>query len=60
MVGGSLGLRSLFVAPPIGLLLGWPAIDKSRGSKSVEVQRVWEIYDERLQFYVLSGCLVAR
>ena len=26
-----------------------PAIDKSRGSKSVEVQRVWEIYDERLQ-----------
>ena len=27
-----------------------PAIDKSRGSKSVEVQRVWEIYDERLQF----------
>ena len=27
-----------------------PAIDKSRGSKSVEVQRVWEVYDERLQF----------
>ena len=27
-----------------------PALDKSRGSKSVEVQRVWEIYDERLQF----------
>ena len=27
-----------------------PAIDKSRGSKSVEVQRVLEIYDERLQF----------
>ena len=27
-----------------------PAIDKSRGSKLVEVQRVWEIYDERLQF----------
>ena len=27
-----------------------PAIDKSRSSKSVEVQRVWEIYDERLQF----------
>ena len=27
-----------------------PAIDKSRGSKSVEVQRVWGIYDERLQF----------
>ena len=27
-----------------------PALDKSRGSKSVEVQRVWDIYDERLQF----------
>ena len=27
-----------------------PAIDKSTGSKSVEVQRVWEVYDERLQF----------
>ena len=27
-----------------------PAVDKGRGSKSAEVQRVWEIYDERLQF----------
>ena len=27
-----------------------PAVDKSRGSKSAEVQKVWEIYDERLQF----------
>ena len=27
-----------------------PALDKSRGSRSVEVQRVWDIYDERLQF----------
>ena len=27
-----------------------PAVDKSRGSKSVEVQRVWEVYDDRLQF----------
>ena len=27
-----------------------PAVDKTRGSKSVEVQRVWDIYDERLQF----------
>ena len=27
-----------------------PVIDKSRGSKSAEVQRVWEIYDDRLQF----------
>ena len=33
----------------------WPAswlpiVDKTRGSKSAEVQRVWEVYDERLQF----------
>ena len=33
----------------------WPAswllaVDKSRGSKSVEVQRVWEVHDERLLF----------
>ena len=27
-----------------------PALDKSRGSKSVEVQRVWEVYDDRLRF----------
>ena len=27
-----------------------PAVDKSRRSKSVEVQRVWENYDDRLQF----------
>ena len=27
-----------------------PAVDKGRGSKSVEVRRVWDIYDERLQF----------
>ena len=26
-----------------------PAVDKGRGSKSVEVQRVWEVYDERIQ-----------
>ena len=27
-----------------------PSLDKSRGSKSAEVQRVWEIYDDWLQF----------
>ena len=27
-----------------------PVVDKSRGSQSVEVQRVWEIYDDRLQY----------
>ena len=27
-----------------------PAVDKSRGSKSIEVQRVWEVYDELEEF----------
>ena len=27
-----------------------PAVDKSRGSKSVEVHRVWKVCDDRLQF----------
>ena len=49
IVGAMPGLLSLFVALPFGLLLGCHPVDKSRGSKSVEVQRVWEIYDERLQ-----------
>ena len=41
----------------------WPAswllaVDKSRGSKSVEVQRVWEVYDERLQFMSCQDALL--
>ena len=32
-----------------------PAVDKGQGSKSVEVLRVWEVYDERLQFMSLQG-----
>ena len=35
-----------------------PAVDKSRGSKSVEVQRVWEVYDERLQFMSCQDALM--
>ena len=35
-----------------------PAVDKSRGSKSVEVQRVWEIYDDRLQFMSRQDALI--
>ena len=27
-----------------------PVLDKSRGSKAAEVQRVWDVYDDRLQF----------
>ena len=35
---------------PLWLASWSPAIDKSRGSRSVEVQKVWEVYDNRLQF----------
>ena len=35
-----------------------PAIDKSGGSKSVEVRRVWEVYDERLQFISSLGVML--
>ena len=58
-----LSVRALFdygrweswVAQPVRCTPLWPAswlpvVDKSRCSKSVEVQRVWETYDERLQF----------
>ena len=43
------------VAQPVQRTPLWPAswlpaVDKSRGSKTVEVQRVWEVCDERLQF----------
>ena len=41
----------------------WPAswlpfVDKGRGYKSVEVQRVWEVYDERLQFMSRQDALL--
>ena len=32
-----------------------PAVDKGRGSKSVEVQRVWKVYDERPPVHVSAG-----
>ena len=43
------------VSLPVQRTLLWPAswlpvFDKSRRSKAAEVQRVWDIYDDRLQF----------
>ena len=35
-----------------------PAIDGSRSSRSVEVRRVWEIYDDRLQFMSQQDALL--
>ena len=61
--GGLHLIRTLFdccmwecrVAQPVQRTPLWPAswlpaFDKGRGSKSAEVQRVWEVYDERLRF----------
>ena len=58
-----LAVRTLFdccrwecrVTQPVQRTLLWPAswllaVDKSRSSRSAEVQRVWEVYDERLKF----------
>ena len=47
---GSLGLLSLFRCTPLWPASWLPVVDKSRGSKSVEVQKVWEIYDDRIQY----------
>ena len=49
------GRWETWVSQPVRCTPLWPAswlpvVDKSRGSKSAEVQRVWEVYDERLQF----------
>ena len=50
VVGGSLGLRSLFSVLTLWPASWLPVVDNGRGSKSAEFQRVWEVYDERLQF----------
>ena len=51
------------VTQPVQLTPLWPAswlpaVDKGRGSKSVEVQRVWEVCDERLQFMSRQDALL--
>ena len=70
-VAPHLTVRTLFdccrcecwVAQPVPRTLLWPAswlpaIDQERRSKSVEVQRVWEVYDERLQFMSRQDALL--
>ena len=62
-IAPNLAVRALFdygrweswVTQPVRCTPLWPAswlpvVDKTRGSESVEVRRVWEVYDERLQF----------
>ena len=50
------------VSQPVQRTPLWPAsglhvLDKSRGSKSAEVQRVWGINDDRLQFMTKDDAL---
>ena len=47
---GIVRFLSLFGVRLFGLLLGCRLWIKVRGSKSIEVQKVWDVYDERLQF----------
>ena len=70
-IAAHLAVRTLFdydrwscrVTQPVRFSPLWPAswlpaVDKSRGSKSVEVRRVWEIYDDRLQFMSRQDALL--
>ena len=43
-------MTQLVRCTPLWLASWLPALDKSRGSKAIEVQRVWEVYDDRLRF----------
>ena len=66
-----LAVRALFdcgrwdswVTQPVRCTPLWPAswlpiVDNTRGSKSADVQRVWEVYDERLQFMSCRDALL--
>ena len=44
------GFSQLVQRSPLWPASWWPVLDKSRGSKSAEVQRVSGVYDDRLQF----------
>ena len=70
-VGPHLAVRTLFdcrrwscrVTQPVLRTSLWPAswlpaVDKGRGSRSVEVQKVWEVYDECLQFMSRQDALL--
>ena len=58
VVGGDAVLLSLCSVPPLWPASWLPVVDKGMGSKSVEVQRVWEVYDERLQFLSRQDALL--
>ena len=55
--GGSLEYHSRSSEHLFGLPPGCLCLIKSRGSKSAEVERVWGIYDDRLQFMARDEAL---
>ena len=60
VAGGSLRVTQSVQRTPLWPASWLPAIGKSRGSKSAEVLRAWEDYDERLQFMSRQDASVAR
>ena len=58
IAGGPVVLRSAVQRTPLWPASWLPVVDKGRGSKSVEVQRAWEVYDERLQFMSRQDALL--
>ena len=50
ILGGLRGFPCLFGVRLCGLPLGYRFLISVGGSKAAEVQRVWDIYDDRLQF----------
>ena len=51
------GFLCLFSVRLCGPASWLPVLDKSRGSRAAEVQRVWGVYDERLQFMSWNDAL---
>ena len=51
---GLSGHPSLYCVPPFGPPLGCLLLIRAGRSKSVEVLRVWEVYDQRLQYMSLQ------
>ena len=52
VLDGLVRFLSLFGVRPFGLLLGCRLWIKVGGLKSVEVQRVWDVYDEKVAIHV--------
>ena len=58
VIGGLVGYSAGKAYSSLACLSWLLATDESRGSKSVEVQWVWEIYDDRLQLMSRQDALL--